>query len=162
MKNRRIQFFILWTFLTILGIVLETRLKDAFFTLYYILGFRTPTNAFYMLGYFGLVDYYPPLFVLVAFVPFVCLILWFITLLRINKSRMLERLIVADRITALLLWVLLLLSDEWELIALLFPAGLAVETVVIVFLIRLAKRKGWWDDTRYAPKPKRTKESNKE
>ena len=162
MRNRRIQFFILWTFLTILGIVLETRLKDAFFTLYYILGFRTPTNAFYMLGYFGLVDYYPPLFVLVAFVPFVCLILWVITLLRINKGRMFEALIVVDRIAALLLWILFAITEAEDFIGWIYLAGLAVETVAVICLLRPALRHGWLGTPKPRSKPKRTKESNTE
>ena len=49
-----------------------------------------------------------------------------------------------DRIAALLLWILFAITEAEDFIGWIYLAGLAVETVVIVFLIRLAKRKGWW------------------
>jgi hypothetical protein len=115
-----------------------------------------------MLVFFGLMDYYPPLCSITAWVLPAGLILWVITLLRINKGRMFEALIVVDRIAALLLWITFAITEAEDFIGWIYLAGLAVETVAVICLLRPALRHGWLGTPKPRSKPTKAEESNKE
>ena len=103
-KNKRLLFATLWSVLSIVGVALYVKIMEPYW--YFLFGFHTPIFSVYITILTGWFSNLPETFFIYLIIGLIFLVTWVIALIRINKSRLFERLILVDRIITLLMFVL--------------------------------------------------------
>lgn len=107
MENRRLLIAIVWSVLTVLGVVAwfySTEMPEPIYWAVYILtGFHIPQNTLDGIMIFGLFSEYPQMVIVCMLVLLAFVVLWAISLIKLNSSKMFEKLVLADRVGSLLM-----------------------------------------------------------
>lgn len=138
-KNKRLIFAILWSVLSIVGVALYVKIMEPYW--YFLFGFHTPIFSIYITILTGWFSNLPETFFIYLIIGLLFLIAWVISLIRINKSRLFERLILVDRIITLLMFALYAIFNFNDFCGWSFIIIPAVEIVIIVCIIILVKLK---------------------
>ena len=106
-ENRRLFIAILWSVLTVLGVAAwfySISMPEPVYLVVYILtGFHIPQNALDGMMIFGLFSEHPQMVIVCMLVLLAFVVLWVISLIKLNSSKMFEKLILADRVGSLLM-----------------------------------------------------------
>lgn len=143
-KNKRLIFALLWSVLSIAGIILYKELMEPYW--YFLFGFHTPVFSIYIAIMTGWFSSRPEMILIYLIIGLLFFIAWVISLIRINKSHLFEYLILADRIVTLLMFLIfaaLNYSDfvGWWIVTILMVEILIITTIIIVVKFKIKSLK---------------------
>lgn len=138
-KNKRLIFAILWSVLSIVGVMLYKEIMDAY--CYLLFGFHTPVFSVYIAIMTGWFSDVPETFIIYFIFGLLFIITWIISLIRINKSHLFEYMILVDRIITLLMFVIFAVLNFSEFVGWGIFSILAVEILIITGIIIAVKTK---------------------
>lgn len=138
-KNKRLLFAILWSVLSIVGVALFVKITEPYW--YFLFGFHTPVFSKYLFIMTGNFSDATELLIVYVLIGLLFFIPWIISLIRINKSHLFERLILVDRIIMLLMFVLYAVFNFNDFCGWSFIIIPTVEIVIIVGIIIAVKLK---------------------
>lgn len=138
-KNKRLIFTILWSVLSIGGVVLYGGFMEPYW--YFLFGFHTPVFSIYIAIMTGWFSNLPETFFIYLIIGLLFLVAWVISLIRINKSHLFERLILVDRIITILMFVLYAIFNFNDFCGWSFIIIPAVEIVIMAGIIIAVKLK---------------------
>ena len=142
MKKARIIFAIIWSVISVLGIILWNFTPSHL--VYFLFGFHTPNTTLVLLDMWAMYYNYPvlSLFMLLVLISFI--ILWIVAIVRINKSKLFLCLIFIDRLLSLMLLGGAATVIRNDFVGWTFLIGLFVENlimIIIFFVCMIKKRK---------------------
>ncbi len=138
-KNKRLLFAILWSIFSIVGVVLYGGVMVPYW--YFLFGFHTPVFSIYIAIMTGWFSNIPETFFIYLIIGLLFLVAWVISLIRINKSHLFERLILVDRIITILMFVLYAIFNFNDFCGWSFIIIPAVEIVIMAGIIIAVKLK---------------------
>ncbi len=138
-KNKRLIFALLWSVLSIAGIILYQGIMEPYW--YFLFGFHTPVFSIYIAVMTGWFSSQPETILIYLIIGLLFFIAWVISLIRINKSQLFEYLILVDRIVTLLMFLIFAVLNFPEFVGWGSVVVLMVEILIITAIIIAVKLK---------------------
>lgn len=141
MKSKRLIFAIIWSLLSVIGIISFFKCSGVTaIILYCFTGFHIPQNAMYYFMLFGSFSNYPEIAILFIVVFLVFVAFWLIALIKFKHSKMFEKLIIVDRVVSLLILVLVVLIQNNQFTGWYLFIAPVVENLIIFFYLLWKKK----------------------
>lgn len=142
MNKKRMVFVIVWTCLSLIGVVLECiNIYINPYIGYLLLGFHIPGNTLFLFELFGGFLNHPSIALFMIFIFMAFIIAWIISLAKIKKSKMFEYLIVADRIITFAIWCMVAIILNTDFAGERMLVLLGIEIIIIVLWFAFIKKR---------------------